>query len=188
MIAAFSVAPGGLGESVSEWVSDAVQLVRESGLPNETNAMFTNVEGEWDEVMALVKACVMRIAEHAPRVDLVMKVDYRPGVTGALRAKVEAIEERLESFAPRAEPRERVILNLPHEGIKYLPLVARTVAPGGRLYYYEVAARDELENRSEVVVGALGPQEHWRVVDRHVVHPYSPTSDLTAWVVERSER
>ncbi|MGD0320830.1 MAG: MTH1187 family thiamine-binding protein [Acidimicrobiales bacterium] len=95
MIAAFSVAPGGLGESVSEWVSDAVQLVRASGLPNETNAMFTNVEGEWDEVMALVKACVMRIAEHAPRVDLVMKVDYRPGVTGALRAKVEAIEERL---------------------------------------------------------------------------------------------
>ncbi|MGD0250418.1 MAG: methyltransferase domain-containing protein [Thermoplasmata archaeon] len=131
------------------------------------------------------------------RARAITAIDLNPAAIEMLRAtlrrypfgsKVEAIEERLESFAPRAEPRERVILNLPHEGIKYLPLVARTVAPGGRLYYYEVAARDELENRSEVVVGALGPQEHWRVVDRHVVHPYSPTSDLTAWVVERSER
>jgi len=97
MIAAFSVSPGGLGESVSEWVAEAVELVRESGLPNETNAMFTNVEGEWDEVMALVKACVMKLAERAPRVDLVVKVDYRPGVSDALHAKVEAIERRLAS-------------------------------------------------------------------------------------------
>ena len=95
MIAAFSVAPSGLGESVSEWVSEAVELVRASGLPNETNAMFTNIEGEWDEVMAVIKACVMKIAEHAPRVDLVLKIDYRPGTTDALHGKVEAIEERL---------------------------------------------------------------------------------------------
>jgi len=95
MIAAFSVSPGGLGESVSEWVAEAVQLVKASGLPNETNAMFTNVEGEWDEVMALIKSCVMKVAEQAPRVDLVIKVDYRPGVTGALQGKVEAIEQRL---------------------------------------------------------------------------------------------
>jgi uncharacterized protein (TIGR00106 family) len=97
MIAAFSVAPGGVGESVSEQVSDAIRLVRASGLPNETNAMFTNVEGEWDEVMALIKACVMKVAERAPRVSLVVKVDYRPGVSDALHGKVEAIEQRLEA-------------------------------------------------------------------------------------------
>jgi len=57
--------------------------------------MFTNIEGEWDEVMAVIKACVMKIAEHAPRVDLVLKIDYRPGTTDALHGKVEAIEERL---------------------------------------------------------------------------------------------
>jgi uncharacterized protein (TIGR00106 family) len=102
MIAAFSVAPSGVGESVSEQVSDAVRLVRASGLPNETNAMFTNVEGEWDEVMTLIKACVMKIAEHAPRVSLVMKVDYRPGVTGALHGKVDAIEQRLREEGQRA--------------------------------------------------------------------------------------
>ena len=62
MIVAFSVSPAGT-EEVSEAVAEAVRLVRESGLPNETNAMFTNVEGEWDEVMALIKSCVLRLAE-----------------------------------------------------------------------------------------------------------------------------
>jgi len=95
MIAAFSITPIGTGESVSAAVADAVQLVRESGLPNETNAMFTNVEGEWDDVMDLIKRCVMKVAEGAPRVSVVIKIDHRPGVAGALRAKVEAVEGRL---------------------------------------------------------------------------------------------
>ena len=95
MLCAFSVSPIGVGESVSEQVAEVVRLVRESGLANETNAMFTNVEGEWDEVMALIRACTMKVAESAPRVSLVIKIDYRAGVTGALRSKVEAVEERL---------------------------------------------------------------------------------------------
>jgi len=69
--------------------------VRESGLPNETNAMFTNVEGEWDVVMDLVKRCVMKVAEAAPRVSVVVKIDYRPGAVDALHEKVQAIEDRL---------------------------------------------------------------------------------------------
>jgi uncharacterized protein (TIGR00106 family) len=97
MIAAFSITPLGIGASVSESVADAVRLVRESGLPNETNAMFTNVEGEWDEVMALVKACVMTVADVAPRVSVVIKIDHRPGATDALHGKVEAIEDRLRA-------------------------------------------------------------------------------------------
>src|SRR4051795_11622877 len=95
MIAAFSITPLGVGESVSGLVADAVALVRESGLPNETNAMFTNVEGDWDEVMGLIKACVMRVAEDAPRVSVVIKIDHRPGVEDALHGKVKALEDRL---------------------------------------------------------------------------------------------
>jgi uncharacterized protein (TIGR00106 family) len=95
MIAAFSITPLGGGESVGESVAEAVRLVRQSGLPNETNAMFTNVEGEWDEVMSLIKACVMKVSGTAPRVSLVIKIDHRPGVTGALRHKVESVEHRL---------------------------------------------------------------------------------------------
>jgi uncharacterized protein (TIGR00106 family) len=97
MLAAFSITPLGIGESVSASVADAVRLVRASGLPNETNSMFTNVEGDWDEVMALIKACVMKVAESAPRVSVVVKIDHRPGVDDGLHGKVQAVEERLRT-------------------------------------------------------------------------------------------
>lgn len=95
MLAAFSITPLGVGDSVGAAVADAVSLVRASGLPNETNAMFTNVEGEWDEVMALIKACVERVGEAAPRVSLVIKIDHRPGHEGALDSKVASVERHL---------------------------------------------------------------------------------------------
>jgi uncharacterized protein (TIGR00106 family) len=95
MLAAFSITPLGIGESVGGAVADAVRIVRESGLPNETNAMFTNVEGEWDDVVALLKRCVERVAAEAPRVSVVVKIDYRPGVTDMLHSKVESIERHL---------------------------------------------------------------------------------------------
>ena len=97
MIAAFSITPLGVDVSVSEPVAEAVRLVRQSGLPNETNAMFTNLEGDWDEVMDIIKRCVDHLATAVPRVSVVIKIDHRAGVTGALRSKVEAIERRLSS-------------------------------------------------------------------------------------------
>ncbi|GAB3129832.1 MTH1187 family thiamine-binding protein [Tsukamurella serpentis] len=100
MIAAFSISPmGGADESgdggVAAAVAEAVAIVRASGLPNETNSMFTNIEGEWDEVMAVIKACVDRLAETAPRVSLVVKCDIRPGRSGELSGKVERVERHL---------------------------------------------------------------------------------------------
>ena len=97
MIAAFSVSPVGAGDSVGDSVAEAVRIVRESGLPNETNAMFTNIEGEWDEVMDVIKRCVESVAEHAPRVSVVIKVDHRPGISDAMRQKVDDVERRLSS-------------------------------------------------------------------------------------------
>jgi uncharacterized protein (TIGR00106 family) len=98
MIVAFSISPGVADESggVSEAVAEAVRVVRDSGLPHETNAMFTNIEGEWDEVMAVVKQAVDVIAAKSPRVGLVLKADIRPGRTGQLQAKVQRIDERLQ--------------------------------------------------------------------------------------------
>ena len=95
MLVAFSVSPMGVGEDVADYVADAVRVVRESGLPNRTDAMFTTVEGDWDEVMAVVKRAVDVVAAQAPRVSVSLKADIRPGVTGALDAKVEAVERRL---------------------------------------------------------------------------------------------
>ena len=97
MLVAFSVTPLGVGEDVGEIVAEAVRVVRASGLPNRTDAMFTTVEGEWDEVMAVVKAACDAVAARAPRVSLVLKADLRPGVTDALTSKVETIERYLSS-------------------------------------------------------------------------------------------
>lgn len=98
MIVAFSISPSASDPdgSVSEAVAAAIRVVRDSGLPCETNAMFTNIEGEWDEVMAVVKQAVDVVAEASPRVGLVLKADIRAGYTDQLTAKVERIEQALE--------------------------------------------------------------------------------------------
>ena len=98
MIVAISISPSGADETggVSAAVAEAVRVIRESGLPTETNAMFTNIEGEWDEVMAVVKKAVFAVAESSPRVGLVLKADLRAGHdSGQMSAKVERIEEHL---------------------------------------------------------------------------------------------
>jgi len=97
MLVAFSVTPLGVGEGVGEIVAEAVRVVRQSGLPNRTDSMFTTIEGDWDEVMAVVKKAVDAVAARAPRVSVVLKADVRPGVTDALTAKVETVERYLES-------------------------------------------------------------------------------------------
>jgi uncharacterized protein (TIGR00106 family) len=97
MIVAFSLSPGTADESgsVSDAVAEVVRIVRESGLPNETNAMFTNIEGEWDEVMAVIKRATDALAASSPRVSLVLKADIRPGYSGQLTEKVQQVETRL---------------------------------------------------------------------------------------------
>ncbi len=95
MLVAFSVTPLGVGDAVGEYVADAVRVVRDSGLPNHTDAMFTTVEGDWDEVMGVVRQAVDAVAAKAPRVSVVLKADIRPGVTGALTAKMQSLERYL---------------------------------------------------------------------------------------------
>jgi uncharacterized protein (TIGR00106 family) len=96
MLVAFSVAPSGEGESVSRAVADAVRVVRASGLPNRTDAMFTTIEGEWDECMDVVRRAVEAVGGHGNRVSLVLKADIRAGRTGELDAKVQRLEAAIE--------------------------------------------------------------------------------------------
>jgi uncharacterized protein (TIGR00106 family) len=101
MLVAFSVTPLGVGEEVGKYVAEAVRVVRESGLPNRTDAMFTTVEGEWDEALAVVKRAYEAVQESVrrdgfgERVSLVLKADIRPGVVDALNAKVATVERYL---------------------------------------------------------------------------------------------
>lgn len=98
VLLAFSVAPTGAGDSdsVSEAVAAAVRVVRESGLPYETTSMFTTVEGEWDEVMAVIKQATEVVSARSPRTSLVIKADIRPGHANQLSEKVRRVEEHLE--------------------------------------------------------------------------------------------
>ena len=98
MLVAFSVAPTGTADadgSVHEAVAAAVRVVRESGLPNQTDAMFTTIEGDWDEVLDVVKRATEAVGAFSSRVSLVLKADIRPGYTGQLTAKVERVEAAL---------------------------------------------------------------------------------------------
>ena|SRR6476469_3904705 len=102
MLVAFSVAPSGSSDtsdttgSVSEAVAAAVRVVRESGLPNRTDSMFTTVEGTWEECMDVVRRACDAVGQYGPRVSLVLKADIRPGFAGELDAKVSRLEEALE--------------------------------------------------------------------------------------------
>lgn len=101
MIVAFSVAPSGgsTSDSVHDAVAAAVRVVRESGLPNRTSSMFTEIEGEWDEVMDVVKRATEAVAAYGTRVSLVLKADIRPGRTGELDGKLDRLEAAIERQA-----------------------------------------------------------------------------------------
>lgn len=90
MLFAFSVAPLGAGESVTDSVAEAVRIVRESGLPNRTDSMFTTIEGEWDECMDVIKRATEAVGAGGHRVSLVVKADIRPGHTGEARRQGRA--------------------------------------------------------------------------------------------------
>lgn len=97
MLVAFSIWPNGGpgGDSVHDAVAAAVTVVRASGLPNHTDAMFTTIEGEWDEVFDAIHRAADAVAAYGPRVDLVIKADIRPGHDHELTGKVERLEKAL---------------------------------------------------------------------------------------------
>ena len=112
MLIAFSVAPSGTpasgaepspSGSVSAAVADAVRVVRESGLPNRTDAMFTTIEGDWDECMDVVRRACAAVGRYGSRVSLVLKADIRPGYQGELDAKIARVEAALAGRAVGAE-------------------------------------------------------------------------------------
>jgi len=96
IIAEFSITPIGAGESLSAYVAECMRIVRESGLPHELTAMGTIVEGDWDEVMAVIKACHMAVRAKCRRVSTLIKIDDREARPGRIKAKVESVLKKLE--------------------------------------------------------------------------------------------
>ena len=91
-LVAVAIAPFGEGEELSEHVAQVVRVIRESGLPNKTYSMFTEIEGEYDEVMQVVKDATFVLAEKGIRTEVIMKVDIRPGYSGMMEEKVAKVD------------------------------------------------------------------------------------------------
>ena len=94
---AVAIAPVGIGEELSKHVAEVVKVIRDSGLPSKTNSMFTEIEGDWDSVMAVVKRATFVLAEKGIRTEVVLKADIRPGFSNMLNGKIERLNTALEA-------------------------------------------------------------------------------------------
>jgi uncharacterized protein (TIGR00106 family) len=91
----FSVAPLAKGESVGAYVARSLEIIDQSGLDYELHAMGTIVEGELDQVLAVLKQCFEAMAADCDRVTCTAKLDFRRGARGRLISKVKSVEQRL---------------------------------------------------------------------------------------------
>jgi uncharacterized protein (TIGR00106 family) len=89
----FSMSPLGKGESVGPYVARCLEIVAASGLDYRLHAMGTTLEGEWDQVFAVVRRCFEALQADCDRISCSIKVDYRKGPGGRLEAKVKRVEE-----------------------------------------------------------------------------------------------
>jgi tRNA (guanine37-N1)-methyltransferase len=105
----------------------------------------------------------------------------RLGVASRIDVRLQSVEQ----FLPSAGTANRVVLNLPHEGIKYLPSVSAAVAPGGTVHYYEVTPRADHSMRGNALVNQLASSAEWSCIGARRVHEYSPHADLMAYTLRR---
>ena len=115
-LVAVAIAPFGVGDELAEHVAEMVRVIRESGLPSKTSSMFTEIEGEWDEVMRVVKDATMVLAEKGIRTEVVLKADVRPGFENMMERKVAVVDALLEGddAVPHAESNVTDALDCPN--------------------------------------------------------------------------
>jgi len=95
LLAEFSIFPMDKGESVGKYVARCLDIVDRSGLAYRLGPLGTCVEGEWDEVMGVIKKCYEALAEDCNRVSCSVKMDWRKGHEDMLSSKVRSVEEKV---------------------------------------------------------------------------------------------
>jgi uncharacterized protein (TIGR00106 family) len=95
MLLEFSMSPLGKGESVGQYVARSLDIIDRSGVPYRLNPMGTVLEGEFDEVMRVVRDCFEAMSADCDRVTCTIKMDWRRGAQGRLEGKVRSVEEKL---------------------------------------------------------------------------------------------
>ena len=108
-LVAVSIAPVGVGEELSKYVAEVVKIIRESGLSNKTYSMFTEIEGDWDAVMDVVKRATFVLAEKGIRTEVVLKADIRPGVENMMEGKIDRLNEALNEKPQPAEEKPQSV-------------------------------------------------------------------------------
>ena len=96
MLAQFNIIPVGSGESIGDSIAEVIRVVEKSGLPYRANAMGTVIEGEWDEVMKVLRDCHDTVLKSSPRVMSSISVDIRPSKPNdRITEKIKSVEKRL---------------------------------------------------------------------------------------------
>ena len=95
-LVAVAIAPFGVGDELAPYVAEAIRVIRDSGLPHRTTSMFTEIEGEWDEVMQVVRDATFVLASKGIRTEVVLKADIRPGFTDTMTGKLERMEAQIK--------------------------------------------------------------------------------------------
>ena len=95
VLVALAIAPFGVGDELSGEVAKVVKVIRDSGLKCNTTSMFTEIEGEWDDVFAVVKDATMILADQGIRTEVILKADVRPGYENMIEGKVERLNAAL---------------------------------------------------------------------------------------------
>jgi uncharacterized protein (TIGR00106 family) len=95
MLVEFSVIPIGSGSSIGDQIAEVLKIVDASGLPYKINPMGTVVEGEWDEIVKLIKKCHKKVLTSEDRVVTTISIDDRKGKPNRIDEKVKSIERRI---------------------------------------------------------------------------------------------
>jgi len=91
----FAMSPTGHAGSLSPYVARILDVIDRSGVSYQLTSMGTILEGEWDEVMAVVGACFRALEPDCDRIAMNLKMDYRAGNASRLRSKIDAVEQQL---------------------------------------------------------------------------------------------
>ena len=97
-----AIVPLGVGDSLSDYVAEVVRVIKESGLPNRTTSMATEIEGDWDDVMKVVKEATFVLANKGIRTSVILRADIRPGRTNTITSKIEKLDSILSDATSRS--------------------------------------------------------------------------------------
>lgn len=95
VIVDLAIFPVDKGTSLSPYVAEVVKIIKKSNLSYKFGPMGTSIEGEWNEVMALVNQCFEELKKDCDRIYMTIKADYRKGASGRIEGKVKSVENKL---------------------------------------------------------------------------------------------